>query len=343
MSKRTKGTKGTAFLKSIQYQKLDIFRKRFVDFQLAPIHDRERVTYRGLIADRFRGHKFERFFILTRNFPPKKKLKLIIMSISKSVTEIIEMRNQNIEFIIEEIEEPEVPTEFQNCQLSQADIYYKFRYTFSDEDVELNERRAVMKLIIHDLRRFMIDGKYVAGIEKFTKGMVDAAAHCHIHFVSRTKKDTIRKWLKRHDESGIFHRNKCYALPVEVDVNCDKFWRYPLKQQKNDTAVLVLSEGFSVGQLRKWTDEAYAVWITACEVENKKIEKKENTDALSDRLFVHLDKLDKKDDISLKIGIQQFYIVEEQRPFNRTTALGYFYNYKIMRGLMTHEQLASTW
>lgn len=265
------------------------------------------------------------------------------MSVSISKIEIIEMKNQNIEFIIEEIEEPEVPSEFQNCQMSQADIYYKFRYTFSETDVDLSERRAVMKSIITDLRRFMVGGRYVAAIERFKTGMVDAKAHCHIHFASRTKKDTIRKWLKRHDDANIYHSNKCYALPVEVDVNYDRFWRYPLKQQKNDTATLVLSEGFGADQLQKWRDEAYAVWITGCEVQNKKIEKKEQSDALSDRLFEYLDKIGQKDDRSLKIGIQQFYIVEEQRPFNKTTALGYFYNYKIMRGLMTHEQLASTW
>lgn len=265
------------------------------------------------------------------------------MSISKPVTEIIEMKNQNIEFIIEEIEETPVSSEFEKCQLSEADIYYKFRYTFSEEDTDLDERKAVMKSIIRELRRFMLGGKYTAAIELFKEGMVDCKAHCHIHFTSRTKKNTITTWLKRHDDTNIYHTNKCYACCIEVDVNYDRFWRYPLKQQKNSTATVVLSEGFPVTELTRLRDEAYAVWITGSEVRNKKIEKKENSDALSDRLFVHLDKLDKKDDISLKIGIQQFYIVEEQRPFNRTTALGYFYNYKIMRGLMTHEQLASTW
>lgn len=262
----------------------------------------------------------------------------------KDKATILQMTKQNIEFIIEEIDEPEVPSEFQKVSQSQADIYYKFRYTFPEGEIESN-RNAILKAFIKQLRRFMIGGKYVAGIECFKTGMVDARPHLHLHFVSRTKRDTISKWLRRHDDPDMpaLHGNRCYALSVETVVNGDKFWRYPLKQQKNDTQRTAYSEGFTKEEVARLRDEAYAVWITSCEVQNKKIEKKEDADALSDRLYKYLDKLDKKDNLSIKVGIQKFYILEEQKPFNKTTALGYFYNYKIMRGLMTHEELASTW
>lgn len=263
---------------------------------------------------------------------------------TKGTVKIIEMKkDQNIEFIIEEIDEPEVPTEFQKVQQAEADIYYKFRYTFEQDDTDPQMRKLIMRGIINDLRRFMIGGKYTAAIECFSVGMVPTKPHCHIHFVSRTKKDTIRKWLKRHDDCARFVSNRCYAISVEVDVKIEKFWRYPLKQQKGDTHMGTRCEGFEPAEIVSMRDAAYEIWKTAAEVQNKKIEKKENADQLSDRLFEFLDKLGQKDDKSLKIGIQQFYIVEEQRPFNKTTALGYFYNYKITRKLMTHEQLANTW
>ena len=120
--------------------------------------------------------------------------------------------------LLREIEEPEVPTEFQKVQLSEADIYYKFRYTFEEDDAKDPEmRKRTMRLIINDLRRFMVGGKYTSGIECFSRGMVPTKPHCHIHFVSRTKKDTIRKWLKRHDDTDFrFASNRCMLLALRL-------------------------------------------------------------------------------------------------------------------------------
>lgn len=260
----------------------------------------------------------------------------------------LEMVKNNIEFIIQDWPEPEVPSAFQNVQVSQADIYYKFRYTFNDEDSDLESQCAVTRMIIRELKRFMLDGKFIAGIEYFKTGMTEARPHVHIHFVSRTKKDTIRKWLKRHDEKEayadrLFKGNRCYSMGVEVNVNLEKFWRYPLKQQKNDTHKAVLSNGFDKVQLMELVNSAYAVWITSCEVQNKKTEKKENNDLFADRLFNYLDGLGTTSEIGIKIGIQKFYIVEENKPFNKTTAQGYLINYKIKKGILDHHNLANMW
>lgn len=253
---------------------------------------------------------------------------------------------ENMKLIIEESDDEEI-TEIKKTEISQCDIYYKFRYTFQDVD-DFREQRASVKLILGFLKKFILHDRFTAGVEYFKSGMEDAKPHCHIHFVSRTKKDTIVKSLKRssaRDGLDLFHTNRCYSLGVEVNVNEDKFFRYPLKQQKGDTYKLILYGNFiTKDRLIQLRDEAYAVWITACEIQNKKKEKKEDSDQLCDRLFVYLDKIDNLDtDLKIKVGIQTFYIEEEKKPFNKTTALGYFYNYKITRKRMTHEQLACLW
>lgn len=252
----------------------------------------------------------------------------------------------NMKLIIEEDEIEETTSQFSKSEISACDIYYKFRYTFPD-DVSIEEQKTTTRLLLMLLKKYFISAKFILGIEHFKSGMAEAKPHVHIHFVSRTKKDTIVKYLKRHDKfdgTDLFHGNRCYSLGIEVNVNTDKFWRYPLKQQKNDTAKYILFGGFEPDKISSWRDEAYAVWITACEIQNKKNEKKEDNDQLSDRLFNYLDKLDNLDcDINIKIGIQKFYILEEGKPFNKTTALGYFYNYKIQKNLMSHEDLAKLW
>lgn len=253
---------------------------------------------------------------------------------------------ENMKLIIEESDDEEI-TEIKKTELSQCDIYYKFRYTFLD-DIDFREEKSCVKLILGFLKKFILCDKFTLGIEYFKSGMEDAKHHVHIHFVSRTKKDTIVKSLKRasaKEDLDLFHSNRCYSLGVEVNVNEDKFFRYPLKQQKGDTYKFVLYGNFiTKDRLVQLRDEAYAVWITACEIQNKKKEKKEDSDQLSDRLFCYLDKIDNLDtDLKIKVGIQTFYIEEEKKPFNKATALGYFYNYKITRKRMTHEQLACLW
>lgn len=247
----------------------------------------------------------------------------------------------NIQFIIEDYDEVD-PKTFEKIQLSEADIYYKFRYTFSDDYPTLDHQKVCTRDIVKRLKPYFSSEYYTAGIEHFSEGMKDAKPHVHIHFVSRTKKDTIVKKLKR--STSDFEGNRCYSLKAEIIVDKEKFYRYPLKQQKGQTQRYAMAGGFGPNDTMMMKDVAYGCWLTASEIANKKIEKKEDADQLVDRLFVYLDKCGQLDtDTQIKIKIQQFYIEEEKKPFNKTTALGYFYNYKITRKKMTHEQLACLW
>lgn len=253
---------------------------------------------------------------------------------------------ENMKLLIEE----ESDTNFDNATLSQADIYYKFRYTFDQEGFGENypesRKFACYKMItqtlITHLEKYMLGGRYTAGIEYFKAGMIDAKPHVHIHFVSRHKKDTIVKKLKRHSETkDYFNGNRSYSMGVEVNVNERKFWRYTLKQQKNQTEKFYCSNG--IDDIDSMINEAYAVWITACEIQNAKNQKKEDSDLFSDRLFNYLNKNNCSSDITIKIAIQKFYIEVEKKPFNMTTARGYFINYKVTKGLMSYEELAGMW
>lgn len=248
---------------------------------------------------------------------------------------------EKMELIIEECEVPEMK---KVEPASQADIYYKLRYTFEEDASEnLPLMKTISKNIVSLLSNFMIGDKWTLGIECFKSGKVDAKPHLHLHFVSRTKKDTIVKCLKRSDLQ-IFNGNRCYSLGIEVIVNEDKFFRYPLKQQKNDTKRYVaFGKAFNLDVVKNWIETGYSCWIVACEISNAKRERKEDSDQLSDRLYAYLDKKDVLDsDLKIKVEILKFYVEEENKPINIATCKGYFLNYKLKRKLCSYEDVASS-
>lgn len=235
----------------------------------------------------------------------------------------------------------------QKADQSLTYILYHLRITF-DPKWDMTDQKEMVRNVLRTLRPYT--DKYIASIEHFKAGMEVTKPHTHIYFFSKDKLDTIRRQLKRthdHLQAG----NKVYSLRPIIDQTV-KALRYPLKQQKNDTyrfSVVstqmkeYLMTHFNVSDISVMRDEAYAVWLTACEVYNATRQKTEEASGLQDRLFAYLDTQSLDGDKSIKIFIQRFYIEEEKKPFNKTTALGYFYAYKITKGLMTHEELADTW
>lgn len=262
--------------------------------------------------------------------------------------------NMPIELIIDDtvpLEVLDVRPEKEKEMLNKSSslILYHLRITFEPLGLgldSLEEQKIYTKGRLRDLEQYT--DKWIAGIEHFKKGCNPCKAHVHILFLSYTKKDTIRKQLIRLN--GELVGNKAYSLKAIADQNIKAF-RYPLKQQKNEThrwatvspAMKDYVQDVFGCDVQRMRDEAYAVWQMACEVSNAKEEKEEQANMFMDRLFRYLDKVDFVDDLDLKVRIQKFYIVEEKKPFNKTTALGYFYNYQIHRGLITHEYLASKW
>lgn len=164
--------------------------------------------------------------------------------------------------------------------------YYKYRYTFPD-DFDLHERKVRFNLIFNHIKSKFALGNVIGGMEEYTKGMITTKPHCHIHFVSKHNSDTIRKSIMR--EFKLIGR--CQACKAEVIVDEPKFWRYPLKQQLNDTRRCVLTFGFNEEWIQVQTEIAYACWKQSAEIAIAKVEKKlEKTS--KERLFVYLDSLD---------------------------------------------------
>lgn len=249
------------------------------------------------------------------------------------------------------------PTPIQKQKMSLTGITYHLRFTFrgsyDTDPADLSCQKLFARKVSSVIKPYVENDVWVLGVEHFKKGMAVATPHIHMVFVSRFDKETIRKQFIRkmeEDDKGCVSGNKIYSLKAEVENNV-KIWRYPLKQQKNDTKRISIYgsnyEKYCVENFNKdvkeMRNDAYAIWTMACEVSNAKEQHSLDKCELFDRLVYYLDKLDKFDDVSLKIAIQKFYIEEEKKPFNKTTATGYMLNYKITKGLMTHEQLALTW
>lgn len=246
----------------------------------------------------------------------------------------------------------EPPTAAVSSKKSTTPIVYHLRYTFLYE-ADADTAKGLIKDFAAHLKNFIWGNVWIGSVEAFKAGMQPTDLHIHFTFLSCFHKEQIRKPFLRgmekwnHKVSG----NRQYSLSVKPCNNI-QVWRYNLKQQKNETLrgalcgagfMEYMHKQFNVESFNQLRDEAYAVWLTACEVADAKDLHAARKSELQDRLFDYLDKLDNFDDLNLKVGIQKFYIEEEKKPFNKTTALGYFYNYKITKGHMTHLELASKW
>lgn len=167
-------------------------------------------------------------------------------------------------------------------------VYYKYRYTFPSTDWEdLRDRKNRFENIFNYIKEHYSTGtQIVGGMEEYTKGMVATKPHIHIHFISKHKSDTIRKGLMR--EFNMIGR--CQCCKPEVIVDTAKFWRYPLKQQKEQTKKHFKVIGFDALTVGVMIDVAYSCWKQAAEIAVNKVEKKlERTS--KERLFAYLDDL----------------------------------------------------
>lgn len=280
---------------------------------------------------------------------------------------------QNIEFVIsekeieiinpvetEELEEFDVanlePKEAKN--ISSSEILYHLRVTdyhneTTGENVDMEKPEDLQFWLSKYSKLVKYTDKYVASIEHFKRGMIPCKPHCHIYFLSRVDKETIRRGLTRWyeaDQKCKLTGNKKYSLSVVPSQN-EKAFKYCMKQQKNETFRCCKVSTAMREHLRKefhktaeqMREEAYAVWITACEVADAKEKKMDESKQFCDRLFSYLDKKGNTTDLMLKVDIQTFYIEVEKKPFNHQTAKGYLINYKVTRKMMNHFELAEQW
>lgn len=149
--------------------------------------------------------------------------------------------------------------------------------------------------------------------------------HIHLHFTSYQCKDTVRKSIKRYfvdkHDIKLVGNKMMYCKPEPFVDNKEKFMRYPIKQYtKNEELKNSVSRGFPDEILEEMRQAAHAVWLTGCEVNLAKQDRRDEKDTLWDRLEAKLAKSETKNYME---QIIQFYM-DENRPINNTTIVGYY-------------------
>lgn len=224
-------------------------------------------------------------------------------------------------------------------------IYYKFRYTFQnlelkDEYSSMEKKQHILNVkgMLNDLDPYIVD-RCTVGLEYMNSYGAPTHPHMHIHFTSRSKKDTIIKQLRRRaQEYGETMRtNKVFSLKPETYVVEEKFFRYPLKQGLN----IDWQKGFKEEEYTQMHLMANDCWKIGCEVNNSKKDRKEESTDLYDRLYRHVIKELKNEicDINVLAEIIKFYQIEK-RPINMSTAKGYMYTVLLDSGKITPLDLA---
>lgn len=231
------------------------------------------------------------------------------------------------------------------CDLLQSshDVYYKFRFTFPFQDSETikQEHRDLKKTQVTSITKTILDvlvphytTKLIYGIEFKNSRNEPTFIHAHLHFTSRSSRDTIAKALQRAMDKGnyLFKGSKVFSLKPEVHVT-DKFWRYPLKQLRpecnNVKWCFDRCHGFTNDELSRMRDIAHEHYKTSVEINVTKSDNKDTQDTLFERLVSSCEKDKSENDTKKGLDFYrkktlQFY-VDEQRPLNFSTMSGYAY------------------
>lgn len=223
-------------------------------------------------------------------------------------------------------------------------VYLKLRITV-DEDVWTEENGKKLdrhgQLTLGTTLDYLKEKGYIhsratSGYEKKGKTGDYVRPHFHIHFDTLTKKDTIRKalvnkWKRDRDEK--LSGNKMWSLQLEPYVVEDKFFCYPLKQQREDKPPP--SVGFSEDDIRAMTKAAVMTAAVATDVAVKKQARREESETLYDRLEAALDKKEGT------VGDILTFYMEENKPINDTTIVGYYNLYRLKRQRITIDEYSS--
>jgi len=231
-------------------------------------------------------------------------------------------------------------------------MYYKLRITPSDQEEPVDgvyerENQNVSKMFLLTLIGILtpyVDGFLTSGIELLNSKGEETWLHYHIHFRSKSKKDTISKQMRRSlkdygiDLVGI----KMFSFKLETYVVEEKFYRYPLKQglivSFRDTKCQL---GFDEEKLKIMSAMANDCWKIGCEVNNSKADKKEDADGLYQRLLAKYVKsgLGVQEDWKI-LEFEILFYQGEQRAINLTTLKAYVNNIKLDTCQITAEQMA---
>lgn len=221
-------------------------------------------------------------------------------------------------------------------------IHYKFRFTFSEQDKTFNyddnipRWKAISRNLVSKLLGAYSITHMTGGLETLNRAGDKTWCHLHLHFTATEARDTIARLIKRYlsetyDQCVV--GVKCFSLKPDVARCEDEFFRYCLKQSL-DTK---LCYGFTDEQLNIYHQSAQSSYLKCQEINQKKIDKSDNSDTLFQRLKSKLEQTLLTQKSSLLIEATKFY-VEEDKPINRVTIQGYVDTYMLQKQLITYEE-----
>lgn len=231
-------------------------------------------------------------------------------------------------------------------ELPLEEIGYHFRFTFSDQDDDLeclqksgfvNRCKQIHKSFISKLVESGYTTKLTSGFEVRNKAGENCKAHFHIAFKSKHIKQSMNRTFKRYltetyDQEYL--GNKCYSFK-EQHIRCEEeFWRYPLKQSLDKS----VCRGFTEQKLEILHEIAKESYAKVCQVHQARMDKKDKDDTLFLRCLSKCRKLDNTTEFSLAKVFYNTYI-EEKRPVNHTCIRGYVELAKLELGLITLDQM----
>lgn len=206
-------------------------------------------------------------------------------------------------------------------------IYYKLRLTLDEDIWETSDGKyKSYQATTEDWFNWLKTTKYIhdkaaCGFEVKDKKDEYCRPHFHIHFNSTARKEAIQKAMKRryqalYDETLAGNEMYCVKQEPYPD-NEIKFYGYAMKQGSYWTY------GIEEDTIKEYAVASAAVYKTTCQVNQKKVEAKDQADTLYDRLAIYLG----KNGSSLK-NVVQFYL-ENNKPINPTTMQGYYWLYQL--------------
>lgn len=243
---------------------------------------------------------------------------------------------------------PIVDSEYEGNVSPLSPIHYHFRFTFSDQDKDLEclkdrafigRCKMIHRSLINKLsqNQYFYFDKFTSGFEVRNKAGENCKAHIHIAFKSTQIKQSMNRTIKRfltEEWNQEYLGNQCYSFK-EQHVRCeDEFWRYPLKQGLNRQ----LCRGFSEQRLTQLHEVAKESYAKVCQIHQARMDKKDKDDTL----FLRVLSLCKKENDSSKRAVaRRFYTTyeSEDRSINRQVIEGYVLNALVKLNLMTIDEL----
>ena len=184
--------------------------------------------------------------------------------------------------------------------------------------------------------RYIYQHKYTSGFETLNKLGVNCRAHFHLRFQTQHMVQTVRKQVKRwlldkygEDTTG----NLSFMFKSIIVPRCEEeYWRYPLKISLDKKKC----GGFSDQDLERMHQVAHESFQKVVQINQAKMDKRDKTDTLYERLKIKLEKSGVSIRTPLLILSSKFY-VEEQRPVNRQVINGYVDLFMLEKGHISHE------